>query len=77
MCRRSNEVVNFIKGPNEEKFRKINLENNAFKNRVDSVLGGRSLLKEFGFKENGSFLEIDLTWEDFDMKFFLEMADLL
>ena len=44
-------LENYLKNPSEDKFRYINLENNAFKNKVDSCLGGRVLLKEIGFVE--------------------------
>lgn len=38
----------------EEKFRSINLDNNAYKNRVATCIGGTSLLKAVGFaKEEG------------------------
>jgi len=49
---------NFISNPQEEKFRKINGENANFKARVGDIIGGRALLKEVGFEENGAFLEI-------------------
>ena len=39
--------------PSEERFRKINLQNEHFRNRVGSCKGGLALLKEAGFEDNG------------------------
>ena len=54
-------LENFIKDPTEEKYRKINAENPNFKARVGEIMGGRNLLKEVGFEENGTFLVIQGT----------------
>lgn len=54
-----------MSNPAEEKFRKINGENPNFKARVGDIIGGKVLLREVGFEENGTFLEVsaaaDLT----------------
>lgn len=47
--------------PAEEKFRKINGENPNFKARVGDIIGGKVLLREVGFEENGTFLEVSAT----------------
>jgi PUB domain len=47
-----------VQNPHEEKFRKINLENANFKARVGDIIGGKVLLKEVGFEEHGTFLEM-------------------
>lgn len=49
---------NFIQNPNEEKFRKINCENPNFKSRVGDIIGGKVLLKEAGFEEHDTHLEM-------------------
>ncbi|CAM9371678.1 unnamed protein product [Pylaiella littoralis] len=47
-------IKNALNKPEEEKFRSINLDNNAYKNRVATCIGGTSLLKAVGFaKEDG------------------------
>eukprot|EP00752_Nemacystus_decipiens_P014348 g12765.t1 len=47
-------IKNALTKPEEEKFRSINLDNNAYKNRVATCIGGTSLLKAVGFaKEEG------------------------
>lgn len=48
-----------MQNPNEEKFKKINAENPNFKARVGDIIGGKVLLKEAGFEENGTFLEFN------------------
>lgn len=56
---------NYLTNPAEEKFRRINGENPNFKARVGDIIGGKVLLREVGFEENGTFLEVsaaaDLT----------------
>jgi hypothetical protein len=44
-------LTNALKDPNEEKFRRINLGNEAFQKRVGKVNGGLSILKGAGFAE--------------------------
>lgn len=53
-------VENVIKNPREQKFRRINLENGAYKKRVGKVVGGRQLLEAIGFQEvrGGGSLEL-------------------
>jgi len=45
-----------LKDPSNEKFSKINLQNNAYITRVGNVIGGNVILKEAGFVEEESFL---------------------
>jgi hypothetical protein len=42
---------NLLKDPNEEKFKRINLSNEAFQKRVGKLTGGLSILKGAGFVE--------------------------
>jgi hypothetical protein len=43
---------NVLKDTNEEKFRKVNLDNAAVNNRVGKINGGKQILKGMGFEEN-------------------------
>jgi UBX domain-containing protein 1/4 len=43
---------NILKDPNEEKYKKINLTNEAFQKRVGKITGGLIILKGAGFEEN-------------------------
>ena len=52
---------NFLKDPNNEKFSKINLQNNAYITRVGNVIGGNVILKEAGFVEEEGFLVMKNT----------------
>lgn len=52
---------NYLTNPAEEKFRRINGENPNFKARVGDIIGGKVLLREVGFEENGTFLEVSAT----------------
>jgi len=45
-----------MKDPKNNKFRRINLENNAFKKRVGKVVGGKQMLIAAGFVEENEFL---------------------
>ena len=52
-------LSNILKDPNELKFRKINKNNEGFKNRISKLIGGVNILKELGFLENSEgFLEL-------------------
>ena len=42
---------NLLKDPNEEKYKRINLSNEAFQKRVGKLTGGLSILKGAGFVE--------------------------
>lgn len=44
-------IGNVLKDVNDEKFRKINSENEAFKKRVGKISGGIPLLKGAGFHD--------------------------
>lgn len=46
-------INNVLKDVNEEKFRKINSENEAFKKRVGKIGGGLAILKGAGFHDQG------------------------
>jgi len=54
-------IKNVQKDPSNEKFRKVNLDNNAVQTRVAKVNGGLALLKAVGFKqaEDGNYLVIE------------------
>lgn len=43
---------NIVKDPSNEKFQKINLDNNAVQTRIAKVNGGLAILKGAGFKNN-------------------------
>ena len=43
---------NVLKDPTEEKFRRINLSNEAFQKRVGKIAGALHILKGAGFVEN-------------------------
>jgi hypothetical protein len=44
-------VSNILKDPQEEKYRKINMENKIFKTKVNNCVGGTALLKAVGFEK--------------------------
>jgi hypothetical protein len=60
-------IGNIVKNPDEVKYRKINMENKAYKTKVKPFLGAKSLLLCLGFSpsEDGTALELA---EDADMK---------
>ena len=43
---------NVLKDVNEQKYRKVNLDNKAVNDRVVKVNGGKAVLKGMGFEEN-------------------------
>ena len=43
---------NVLKDPSQEKFRKVNLDNKAVKERVGDISGAKNILKGMGFIEN-------------------------
>ena len=45
-----------MKTPAEEKFRRINLSNENFQNKVGKWMGGIGILEECGFEEENGFL---------------------
>ena len=65
-------IGNIVKNPDDPKYRKINMENKAYKTKVKPFMGAKSLLLAIGFSvsEDGTALELA---EDADMKV-LEMA---
>ncbi len=58
-------IGNVLKDVNEEKYRRINSENEAFKKRVGKISGGLPLLKAAGFHEqhDGTTLYMDTVDE--------------
>ena len=67
-------LTNALKDPNEEKFRKINLGNEAFQKRVGKVNGGLSILKGAGFVESE---EGTLVLENYDANLLRESLRLV
>eukprot|EP00742_Colponemidia_sp_Colp-10_P001520 GILJ01001631.1.p1 GENE.GILJ01001631.1~~GILJ01001631.1.p1 ORF type:complete len:446 (+),score=90.43 GILJ01001631.1:48-1340(+) len=51
-------VKNVVDHPDEEKYRKIRVTNEAFQTRVGKVNGGIDFLKAVGFVEDGDFLAL-------------------
>lgn len=51
-------IGNLVKDPQNEKFKKINLLNANFKEKVGNVAGGINFLKALGFEEKETTLEI-------------------
>ena len=47
-------VGNVVDNPTEEKFKSINMENKAFKNKVKPFVGAKQLLIAVGFKQNSN-----------------------
>ena len=52
------------KGDQDEKYRKIPLDNAAFKKRVSGLVGGIALLKAVGFVKDATHLELTLAVRD-------------
>ena len=50
-----------LKDPTNEKFRKVNLDNEAIKKRVSTINGGLSVLKGAGFAkaDDGNYLQVE------------------
>lgn len=67
-------VGNIIKNPDEEKFRKINLGNEAFQKRVGKINGGLSILRGAGFEEGTDNM---LHLENIDFEVLKETVRLL
>ncbi|CAN0267770.1 unnamed protein product, partial [Laminaria digitata] len=57
-------IKNALNKPEEEKFRAINLDNNAYKNRVSTCIGGTSLLRSVGFAKEEERLFMSLEARD-------------
>jgi hypothetical protein len=53
-------ISNVLKDPSNEKFRKVNLDNENIQKRVTKINGGLQILKGAGFKQSdeGNFLVI-------------------
>jgi hypothetical protein len=52
-------LSNVLKEPDNDKFKKINLGNEAFNKRVGKITGGILILKGAGFVEQEDFLVLD------------------
>ena len=55
---RFNSLGNILKESTNPKYLEINLDNNAFKNRVGGVIGGKTLMVEIGFEEEDGVLKM-------------------
>ena len=64
-----------MKDPNDEKFKSINLTNEAFQKRVGKITGGKIILKAFGFEEDTA--ENKLVLQNFDESLFTKGIELL
>lgn len=56
-----------VKNPDEPKYRKINMDNKAYKTKVKPFLGAKSLLLAVGFNPTEDGLGLELS-EDADVK---------
>lgn len=65
-------INNAVKDPTNEKFLKVNLDNNAIKQRIATINGGLNILKGAGFEnsDEGNFLVL----KTYDQKVLLEAA---
>jgi hypothetical protein len=54
-------IGNLLKDPSNEKFRRVNMDNEAIKKRVTTLNGGLNILKGAGFvkSDEGNFLIIE------------------
>lgn len=59
-------IGNVVKNPDDPKYRKINMENKAYKTKVKPFLGAKSLLLALGFAPSEDGTALELT-EDADM----------
>ena len=68
-------ISNALKDPSNEKFRRVNLDNNAVQNRVAKINGGLSILKGAGFVQahDGNYL----IMKEVDNVLLREICDLL
>ena len=64
-----------MKDPNEEKYKQINLANEAFQKRVGKITGGKIILKGFGFDEDTA--ENKLVLKNYDEALFTKGIELL
>ena len=60
-------IGNVVKNPGEQKYKKINMENKAYKNKVKPFLGAKNLLLAIGFAPTDDGTVLELT-EDADME---------
>lgn len=69
-------MKNVLKDPSNEKFRKINLDNEAVQKRLGKVNGGLAIMRGVGFKQNPDGSNTYVI-EDPDVKVLQEAVDLL
>lgn len=62
-------TTNLAKDPDDERFRHIKLDNNAFKSKVAPLRGGVSLLKAVGFVKNDDAGVLEIAREAVDVAF--------
>ena len=60
-------IGNVVKNPDEPKYKKINMENKAYKTKVKPFLGAKNLLLAIGFAPTEDGTALELT-EDADME---------
>jgi len=68
---------NLLKDPANEKFRKVNLENNAIKTRIATINGGLNILKAGGFVKNDEGTAMTIEQAAVDAKVLTEVTNML
>lgn len=66
---------NVVKNPTEDKFKTINMANEAFQKRVGKISGGKIILKAFGFEENLD--ENKMVLKEYNADLFAKGIDLI
>jgi hypothetical protein len=61
-------LANVVESPAEDKFRSVNLANEAFKKRVASLVGGVALLKAAGFVKNEADNKLEMSKDETDLE---------
>lgn len=70
-------LSNLLKDPANEKFRKVNLENNAIKTRIATINGGLNILKGGGFVKNDDGTAMTVEQSAVDAKVLTEVTNML
>ncbi len=54
-------IKNVVENPDEDKYKHINMESNAYKTKIKPFIGAKSLLLAVGFSpnDNGTGLDLD------------------
>lgn len=60
-------VKNAVEKPDEDKYRSINTDSNAFKTKVAPLKGGVALLKAIGFEKNEASLDLSVEVRDMEL----------